>query len=68
LKVRESNLVEENWFLKTIVLLRCESIVATPDPAKAYLCYGLAKGKLGGRLLTHLILYIYKSTKHEKRA
>jgi hypothetical protein len=35
---RESNLVEENWFLKTIVLLRCESFVATPDPAKAYLC------------------------------
>jgi hypothetical protein len=24
--------------LKTIVLLRCESVVATPDPAKAYLC------------------------------
>jgi hypothetical protein len=48
LKARESNLVEENWFLKTIVLLRCESIASTPDPAKAYLCYGLAKGKLGG--------------------
>jgi hypothetical protein len=38
LKVRESNLVEEIWFLKTIILLRCESVVATPDPAKAYLC------------------------------
>jgi hypothetical protein len=48
LKVRESNLVEENWFLKTIVLLGCESVVETPDPAKAYLCYGLEKGKLRG--------------------
>jgi hypothetical protein len=48
LKVRESNLVDENWFLKTIVLLRCGSVVATVDPAKAYLCYGVAKGKLGG--------------------
>jgi hypothetical protein len=48
LKVRERNLVEENWFLKTIVLLRCESVVATPDPAKAYLCLRLAKGRLGG--------------------
>jgi hypothetical protein len=29
---------EESWFLKTIVLLSYESVVATPDPTKAYLC------------------------------
>jgi hypothetical protein len=45
-----SNL-EENFCLNICVLLRCESIVATPDPSyktKPMFAKGQAKGKLGG--------------------
>jgi hypothetical protein len=42
---------EKNFCLNICVLLRCESIVETPDPSyetKPLFAKGLAKGNLGG--------------------
>jgi hypothetical protein len=35
---KREHIIEENWFLKTIVLLRCESVAVTPDPTSSYVC------------------------------
>ena len=68
---------EKNFLLNICVLLRRESIVATPDLLfKFNFAQGLAKGKLGGacwRSLTSIINHQYPTyilnsiTKHRSR-
>ena len=51
---------EENFCLNACVLLRRESIAATPDPSWVF-AKGLAKGKLAGVVDGgYLSKYIYK--------
>ena len=63
----DSSLYYKYEFLfKSCLLVKCESIVATPDPSFVAICLGTSKGQAWGSLLTVVHHQNYMSTKEKK--